>query len=438
MSYLLGYQKWRKLHESAKYRKIYEQAFNKDTGVQFIIVGGTSPTPINDAKLHTETNLPNGTGVALYEISVKDALLNNFSTATKIKDLKVGAMNEQDQFQIVDGENIIMQTSGQGEGKAPIIFTYTPKSTYKIRFSGNGVLALFRAVAELESLKASVNSLDLEKHSGNICIYMNYKNAPTKLSKSPRFSIGTTNLLATGLNMSSLISMLNQSAFFPAIHYIASEENKNYFKGEFPTSFISVLTNSLTDKKPIYDGITLKDSELCLRTSDGLFKIEGSPYTEMDSFKNKTREEFLVGPKQSLPLPQKDKNGKRLVYLKADLKDAFQKYMKVQIDNFAKDGGTIDSYYSLKLQGLGEDLISSITVPVKNYYKRLSQEFEKLQDIQGFMATAQKSIDGQEAKAIPPVEMKRTTVPKTSGEYEEGKGAKTTAPQQQGSPAPKP
>jgi len=438
MSYLLGYQKWRKLHESAKYRKLYEQAFNKDTGVQFIIVGGTSPTPIYDAKLHTETNLPNGTGVALYEISVKDALLNNFSAATKIKDLKVGAMNEQDQFQIVDGENIIMQTSGQGEGKAPIIFTYTPTSTYKIRFSGNGVLALFRAVAELESLKASVNSLDLEKHSGNICIYMNYKNAPTKLSKSPRFSIGTTNLLATGLNVSSLTAGLNQSAFFPAIHYIASEENKAYFKGEFSTTFISVLTNSLTDKKPIYDGITLKDSELCLLTTDGPFKIEGSPYTELDSFKNKTREEFLVGPKQSLPLPKKDENGNREVYLKADIRIAFKKYMKVQIDNFAKDGGTIDSYYRLKLQGLGEDLINSITVPVKNHYRRLSQEFEKNEVPQGFVATAKKTIDGQAAKAAPPREVKRTTVPKTGGEYEEGKGIKTTAPTPAGSPTPKP
>jgi hypothetical protein len=92
MSYLLGYQKWRKLHESAKYKSLYEQEEKQTaTPITFAIYSRTDTSPFRDWMLRTKqkwTNVPTNIitdsyNVGLWEIELKDALLGSWDKAVR-------------------------------------------------------------------------------------------------------------------------------------------------------------------------------------------------------------------------------------------------------------------------------------------------------------------------------------------------------------------
>ena len=358
MAYLLNYKKWEKLYESKKlgrYGSLYEQAFNSETTVNFVLVGGTSPLIINDKSLHEKTDLPDGEGISLYEISMTDLLSNSFQKARKIKSLDTNNQSDYDRFQILDENNkILMEIKGKGE----ILFTYDPKSKAKIRFSGNGVLSAYRAVSKFAELQKFTELLTLE-NKGNIKLYMNSDSAPVRLATTNKFEIGVTNL---GSKIESISSQAG-NLVVAALHYLVNDENeKKFIVSKYPDAFTSLVKTSIypigsgvSEKR--YDGTTLKAESISYLTPDGGFVGTRTDYTELDSFKSNSSSDLLTqgtGPG---------------LFLKPEIREAIIKYVNTNFTNFAKDGGTINQYYNQKLEGLGDDLINSL-LGVKTFAKQ--------------------------------------------------------------------
>lgn len=181
MSYLLGYQKWRKLHESAGYRKIYEQ--NETLAIRWTMLSRTDTSPFRDWMLREKQgwsqipkNIVNDSyNIGLWEISLKDALLGNWDKATRLKEVwsnnqGVGteAIATRDTF--VCGE---VNLSGD---KVSGILDYNPNEDQKVQASGNGLLALIRLNKQLVIEAKSVGKpiSEIIKFPGAIVIEFNH------------------------------------------------------------------------------------------------------------------------------------------------------------------------------------------------------------------------------------------------------------------------
>jgi len=207
MSYLLGYQKWRKLHESAQYRKIYEMddassggggAFVKGGSVTSIVLAGTSTTLVQEqTQLKYGLSAATGkTSPSLYEISLKDALTQNFGAAIFVKALS--ATEPKDQFIILNKSNSVI-TECKGANQQPITFTVNQENlnNLKIQFAGNGVLAMHRASIQTKKLPQ-----DSQYH---VRLYMAYTKSPVE-----KLDVGSTDetrfSISVGVNVSELLS----------------------------------------------------------------------------------------------------------------------------------------------------------------------------------------------------------------------------------------
>jgi hypothetical protein len=196
MSYVLNYKGWRKLHESAAYRKIYEQAFVKGGSVTSIVLSGTSQTPVQEqTQLKYGLVAAKGKAPSLYEISLKDALAQNFGSATFVKALE--ANEPKDQFLILNtGNEVISEHKGLNQ---TITFTVNKNNLndLKIRFAGNGVLAMHRA---------SIQTKKLPQDSGyHVRLYMAFAKSPIE-----KLDVGSTDetrfSILVGVNVSELLS----------------------------------------------------------------------------------------------------------------------------------------------------------------------------------------------------------------------------------------
>jgi hypothetical protein len=372
MSYLLGYQKWKSLHESAEYNKLFEQAFNPATGVDFILLAGTSPTPIYDAGLSKLGMKVTGTGTVtkLYEISLIDALSGNFQNLVEIKELNANDIKDRDRVQVLSGENIVAEISGPGE----ITFAYTPQlKDTKLRVSGNGALALHRAATELKT--ASV--LDLNKHKGNIKFYVDQEKSA--VADSPRFSKFITSL---GTGLDALIAKANTFSVTPALHYLVNgEDNKKFIEDTAPNSFKSLES---------YDPAKgLNDNPIFLVVSGGN-KYFGTqnPYTALDSMKGIEPDAFWTNPTVDLDART----------LKPEILAAIQEYVNVCLDNFTKEGGTIDQYYKNNFNQIGSDLLETLLIQARAKSNRAKEQVKAASQNQ-IVSNAKILIGRQETQA---------------------------------------
>lgn len=238
MSYLLGYQKWRKLHESAKYRRIHEQndapatqagpsttslngetAFVKGGAVTAVVLAGTSTTLVQEqTQLKWGLSAATGkTSPSLYEISLKDAVSQNFGAATFVKAL--GAAEPKDQFIILNNSNSVI-LERKGANQEPITFTVNQENlnNLKIQFAGNGVLAMHRASIQTKKMPS-----DSQYH---VRLYMAYTKSPVEKldvgsADETRFSI------SVGVNVSELLSesKLIGGIVLGVIGYMSNDSN---------------------------------------------------------------------------------------------------------------------------------------------------------------------------------------------------------------------
>ena len=390
MSYLLGYQKWRKLHESAKYGRLNEQEFNSATPVDFILLGGTSPTAIYDAGLAANGMKTTGKEqeVKLYEISILDALQGNFQNFVEIKSLDSNNIKDRDRVQVMSGQNIVAEIAGEGI----ITFTYSPKlNDVKLRVSGNGALSLHRAAIELKNN----DSIDLTKHSGNIRLYVSQEKSP--IANSPRFSKVATSV---GKGLDALTAKTTTLCIYPALHYmVEGEDNKKYVEQIAPESF--------KDPKAYNPSQGINDNPIFLGTTSGAFYGTQNKYTGLDSFKNLKPNDFWQDPSA---LPQSR-------FLKAEILDALNTYAKACLDNFTKEGGTIDQYFKQNFGQLPEDLLTSLVLGARGKAEKAKEKALGSLTANTNAKIAIARMPAQ-ASAVRPTGV--TKVEKQSGEYEEG------------------
>jgi len=399
MSYLLGYQKWRKLHESAGYRKIYEQSESSEI-YDFILVAGTDANRTNDAITNDKNEikekiepLPQAQqGVCnLYEISLLDAVLGKWSKAKVLGKTDYGNIKSRDQVRF-DGKTI------SGPGEIEIIFDESSASKM-ITVSGNGTLAMFRASREIYEVgKASGGIANaVSKMKGIIKLYVGqptesnakFINNNTTEGGNPRFSrfVGIT-----GDTFRDISPYVTQAAL-PALHYMIYPNDGKFVdylldkpgKGQeqltekqvpgpvekkAADSLLAVMLQkyALKNKKYYSAGKLFSDSV----GFNGIYGVSVSlgreEYTGLQAFKSKTVQ-FLTGG-----------DG----VLSEGPMNAVIQYAKVTNASLVKDGGPIDQYFN-KLnevaQGkIEESLMSRLITGIKTLARSAVEDNTKIED----------------------------------------------------------
>lgn len=374
MSYLLGYQKWRKLHESAKYGRLYEQtdrAYIKGSKITSIVIAGTSPTLVAETSQSSKYGVKaaNGrTSPSLYEISLKEALTQNFGAATFVRALN--ATEPKDQFIILDqGGAEVDKVQGTNQ---KITFTVNQENlnNLKIQFAGNGVLCMHRA--SIQTKKLPPNS------SYHVRLYMGHPKSPIpKLdfagTDTTRFSV------LVGLNVDGLISegQLFAQIVLGACGYIASDSStkqnivNNLDRSSGTTSYSTTL----------YPGGDFSALKLY---SIGILKLDGTPVyvkqevlagslypNEIGSMKDSVSNDVfrLIASIKGIT-DQSVING----YLKINKAGdktaqhalvAINKYVDVSSSTITKNKGLIDTYFEQELNGIEEDLLMDLKTNAK-------------------------------------------------------------------------
>lgn len=329
MSYLLGYQKWRKLNESAQYKKIYEQEQNASFRPVFVLLAGTDKNRTNDAinneRLGSKINpFPNAAqGKAnRYQMSLKDALLGNFDKAEVIGTTNYEDINDRDYFE-VDGK--------VAKGSSTIQFNHIAGKETIIKFSGNGALAIARAAVELKNKSYENIASKLDNYSAVIKLYLSQEedvqNKFSTVGDNPRFSKLLT-IVGSGVDtVTALFSKISSGILAPVLHYLTSDAA---VKAKIEAGEKMLKTSAYPNKQ-------LTNNPLWVNYLDeGAIKLFfGSQeiFSDLDQYKNKQVSELTE--------IRADKN----IYLKDDIKSKIFEYIKLAINNFSKDDGTVYQFF---------------------------------------------------------------------------------------------